>query len=91
MKSYSQVLNSFNIRLENITEWFFKKYLVEEFNIENFITKMLGENLSYFEKCRVIIPEIDRILKQYNYYLKDGEINQELLQISSTQLILIPF
>lgn len=87
MMTYNQVLNNFNVRLENIIEWFFKEYLVEEFNIENFITKMPGENLSYFEKCRVIIPEIDRILKQYNYYLEDREINQELLQISSTHLL----
>lgn len=85
--SYSQVLNTFDIRLENIIEWFFKDYLFDEFDIEDFITKMPGEKLSYFEKCRVIIPEIDRILKQYNYYLEDGEINHELLQISSTHLL----
>lgn len=85
--SYSQVLNRFDVRLENIIEWFFKEYLFDEFDIEDFITKMPGEKLSYFEKCRVIIPEIDRILKQYNYYLEDGEINQELLQISSTHLL----
>lgn len=85
--SYSDLLISFNIRLENIIEWFFKEYLFKEFNIENFITKMPGENLSYFEKCKVIIPEIDRILKQYNFYLEDREINQELVQISSTHLL----
>ncbi|MGL5621638.1 hypothetical protein [Cetobacterium sp.] len=87
MISYSKVLIDFGIRLENIIEWFFKEYLVKEFGIRNFITKMPGEKLSYFEKCKVIIPEIDRILKQYNYYLDDGEISQELLQISSTHLL----
>lgn len=87
MISYSKVLSDFGIRLENIIEWFFKEYLVKEFGIRNFITKMPGEKLSYFEKCKVIIPEIDRILKQYNYYLDDGEISQELLQISSTHLL----
>lgn len=87
MRSYYNLLHDFGIKIEDIIEWFFKKYLLDEFKIKDFITKMPNESLSYFEKCRVILPEIDRILKQYNYYLKDKEIDQELLQISSKPLV----
>lgn len=87
IKSYCKLLSDLDIKIENIVEWFFKNYLLEEFGIKNFICKMPNDNLSYFEKCRVILPEIDRILKQYNYYLKDKEIDQDLLQMSSTHLL----
>lgn len=84
--SYIKILEKYKIRLEEIIEWFFKDYLLQEFRINNYIVKMPTSNSSYFEKCRSILPEIDRILKQYKFYVEDGEIDQELLQISSTHM-----
>lgn len=84
--SYIQVLNVLNIRIEDMIEWFFNDYLSIEFSIEDFIIKMPSDSSSYFEKCRTILPEIDRILKQYNVLIEDGEIDQELIQISSSSV-----
>ncbi|RNB67309.1 hypothetical protein, partial [Brevibacillus panacihumi] len=84
MQSYVQVLNSYHVRIEDMIEWFFMEYLSKEFGISNFIVKMPTDASSEFEKCRAILPEIDRILKQYNLYLEDGMIDQELLQVSSS-------
>ena len=84
--SYVQILKKYEIRLEEVIEWFFKDYLLEEFKIANYVVKMPTSNSSYLEKCRAITPEIDRILKQYQYYIEDGEIDQELLQISSSHM-----
>ncbi|HDR7315619.1 TPA: hypothetical protein QCW94_004113, partial [Bacillus cytotoxicus] len=64
--SYVNVLNVLSIRLEEMIEWFFEIYLKEEFQINDFIVKMPSSEASYFEKCRTILPEIDRIFKQYN-------------------------
>lgn len=86
--SYIEVLKIFGVRFENIIEWFFHKYLPEEFNVNDFIVKMPSENAPYFEKCRTILPEIDRVLKQYNMFVEDGFIEQELLQMSSSHLFL---
>ncbi|MGD7025168.1 hypothetical protein ACQCVK_21640 [Rossellomorea vietnamensis] len=82
--SYVNVLNVLGIRLEEMIEWFFNVYLKEEFHINNFIVKMPSSEASYFEKCRTILPEIDRIFKQFNSLIEDGEIDQELIQMSST-------
>ncbi|WP_242948045.1 hypothetical protein [Clostridium baratii] len=71
------------MRLEDMMEWFFHEYLKEEFSINEFIIKLPSEGASYFEKCRTILPEIDRILKQYNVLIEEGEIDQELIQMSS--------
>ncbi|MGH1050527.1 hypothetical protein [Bacillus cytotoxicus] len=82
--SYVNVLNVLSIRLEEMIEWFFEIYLKEEFQINDFIVKMPSSEASYFEKCRTILPEIDRIFKQYNTLIEDGMIDQELIQMSSS-------
>ncbi|WP_312832511.1 hypothetical protein [Sedimentibacter saalensis] len=84
--SYIKVLKVLGVRLEDMIEWFFHEYLKEEFGISNFIVKMPSEGSSYFEKCRSILPEIDRIFKQFNVLIEDGEIDQELIQISSNSV-----
>lgn len=84
--SYIEVLNVIGINIENMIEWFFSDYLKEEFAIDNFVIMLPSDSSSYFEKCRTILPEIDRILKQYNVLIEDGEIDQELIQISSSSV-----
>lgn len=81
--SYANVLNVLGVRLEEMIEWFFGVYLKEEFQVINFIVKMPSKEASYFEKCRTILPEIDRIFKQYNVLIEEGVIDQELIQMSS--------
>lgn len=84
--SYTNVLKIFEVRIESMMEWFFNEYIKEEFNINEFIVKLPSENTSYFEKCRSILPEIDRIFKQYNVLIEEGEIDQELIQMSSSSV-----
>lgn len=84
--SYTNVLKIFGVRIESMMEWFFNEYIREEFNINDFIVKFPSENTSYFEKCRSILPEIDRIFKQYNVLIEEGEIDQELIQMSSSSV-----
>ena len=43
-------------------------------------------NTSYLEKCRTMLSEMDGVLKQYNLYIEDGYVNQELFQISSSHM-----
>lgn len=84
--SYSEVLNVYNFRLVDMIKWFFCDYLKLEFNISNFAIKMPREETSYLEKCRAILPEMDRVLKQYNLLVEEGEIDQELIQISNSSI-----
>jgi hypothetical protein len=86
MYSYIQVLKAIDVRVEDMIEWFFHDYLSSEFSINNFIVRMPSDVSTYFEKCRTILPEIDRIFKQYNALVEDNEIDQELIQISSSSV-----
>ena len=87
MMSYYSELQKMNIRLEDIIVWFFKEYLVKEFGIKNYNISMPSKNSNYLEKCRTLLPEIDSCLKQFNYYVEDGIIDSDLLEISSKHLL----
>lgn len=64
-------------------KWFFKNYIKDEFSIQNFSVTTPSNGLSYLEKCRLIVPEIERILKQFTLLVNYGKIDKEFLQFSS--------
>ncbi|PKM39317.1 MAG: hypothetical protein CVV04_11410 [Firmicutes bacterium HGW-Firmicutes-9] len=83
---YYRLLKKNNIRIETIIEWFFLVYLNDEFQIKDFHVRMPSENSTFLEKCRIILPEIESILKQYKMYTDENAIDHELLQMSSDHL-----
>lgn len=83
---YYEQLQKYGLRIEDLILWFFNEYLPKEFNIENYNINMPSKKSNYLEKCRTLLPEIDSCLKQFNYYVEDGIIDSELIQISSTHM-----
>ena len=88
IKLYCQVLSEFDKRLENIFKWFFEEYLWDEFGVEGFTLSIPSENSTFLEKVRTICSEIDSILRQFNTYIENGEIDRELLEISRNSPII---
>ena len=86
MVSYYQRLEALDIRLEEVIEWFFKEYILDEFKIENYKINPPSVSSKYLEKCRTLLPELESIIKQYNLYIEDGYIDHELLQMSSNPI-----
>jgi len=86
MAGYYQQLKKNGKQLEDIFKWFFEKYLLDEFAIRGFRMNVPSLNTSYLEKCRTMLSEMDGVLKQYNLYIEDGYVNQELFQISSSHM-----
>ena len=86
LNAYYDQLNRLNIRLEDVIEWFFNSYLKENFKIENFSISMPSKDSTFFEKCKSVLPEIDHILKEYKYYVEDGQVDPELVSMSSEHM-----
>jgi len=86
INAYYEELNKLGIRIEDIIEWFFDKYLKENFKIDNYIISMPSKDSTYFEKCKSILPEFDHILKEYKLYVQEGSIDPELISISSEHM-----
>ena len=88
MIGYCKELEKYNIYLEDIIDWFFCNYLEEEFNVKGFSFNKSSRTASYLEKCRNIAAEFDSILKKLKIYCEDGEIDDELLHISTEHMFI---
>ncbi len=54
--------------------------------IEGFNVKLPPLENPNFEKCKSIFPTIESIMKKYSFYIADGFIDEELLEIESRPL-----
>ena len=87
MNGYCDLLLEKGIRIEDVYQWFFTDYLKDEFGAEGFVFHAPSESQSVLEKCRSLPAEMDGILKQFQLYVKHGEINRELLEMSSNHTV----
>jgi len=87
IKGYYNELFGLGIRLEEVIEWFFIEYLVKEFNASKFKITMPSSNSTMLEKCTIIMPGMESVLKQFSLFVQEGEIDFELLEIRSEPLV----
>ncbi len=88
MNTYYNFLQKNNISLELVIKWFFEEYLKEEFGVDGFVYNPSKNDASWLDKCRNISSEMDGVLKQYRMYVEDGQIDRELLEMSSEHIVL---
>lgn len=82
--SYSRVLNDLGYSIENIIKIVFSKIFPERYGLSsNVHFEIPTKASSALEKIRVIAPEFESILKQYKLFVENGEVDYELLRISS--------
>lgn len=84
--SYSHILELRNIQLESLVVWFFKDYLPEEFHVEGFIFNPPSAGVTDLDKCKILATEIDSLLKQFDFYTREGVLDRELFEINSDSL-----
>jgi hypothetical protein len=87
LDAYSRLLSELGRPIEDLLSWFFQDYLAAEFNIQGFHVDIPSNSHSLLNKCKLLPPEIERILKMYQMYVQDGEIDIELLRLSSDQFM----
>ena len=82
-QAYFDYLKQNEIDVEEIIEWYFNIYLETELDIKGFRFHASNKESSYDERGKSIICEMDSILDQYELFVRNGEINQDLLEIKS--------
>lgn len=87
MKIYYDFLRDHNVDLENVFAWFFTEYLEDEFGVKGFYMKASSAT-DYAEKCRTLVSEMEGVLKQYRMYVRDGNIDRALYEMSSEHLVI---
>lgn len=75
MKLYVTFLKKSDIYLENVIEWVFNSYIKEELGIAGFSISLPSRGASALDCCKLIGPEIERILIAYQVYVEMGEVD----------------
>lgn len=88
MLQYNNELKKHELSIEKCIEWFYTEYLKDEFGVQDYLVYMPSDNANYFEKCRIIFPEIDGIIKQFSIFQENKVVDHDLLEISSSS---VPF
>lgn len=71
-------------RVEDAIKSFYEDFLREQYNYPSQRITIPSVESSYVEKFRALAPEMDSVIKQYNLYSKEGEIDPELLALESS-------
>ena len=81
---YLDYLKHYNIRLESILEFIVNNYLNTEYGINDLKISLPSENATILEKIRMLAPELENLVRQYQFYIEEGFIDNELLELSSS-------
>lgn len=79
MVFHQQYLTDRGKRMEDLLTWFYNDLLKNKYGYPSGAISLGQENASEVDKIRVLIPEIDAILKRYDLYANKGEVDEELL------------
>lgn len=71
------------IELELAIEWFFEEYLPVEFDASGFRFSPSARKSSFLEKTRHLLVEMESVVRQFERFVEDGEIDRELLSMTS--------
>ena len=80
---YDRYLRDHDTNLEEVYRWFFSEYLKNAHEVDGLIYTPSTQASTYLEKCRHVFAEMDSIIKQYSLFVENGELDPELLKISS--------
>lgn len=73
-------------KLEDVLSSYVKEVLINHYDLSELRLNFPSPNTSYLEKNRLLVPELESLLKQYSLYVEEGHIDHELLQLSSASL-----
>jgi hypothetical protein len=70
--------------IEKCIQYYVVDHLDNLFGLKGFRFNLPSNGISYFERIRTLLAEFDALLRQYKLYKEEGEIDNELLCMSST-------
>lgn len=80
---YNNILGTIESSIEEILYNIFTTIFHEKYGFAENARFSIPTATSYLEKVRLLAPEFESALKQYSLFVQDGQIDFELLEISS--------
>lgn len=79
---YRNTLSTINCSFERDLKEFYEHYLRNAYGYPGLDINLPKTEDSALNKCLIICPVIDAIVKQYNAFVEEGEIDKELIRLS---------
>lgn len=80
---YEKIVRRLNTSLESVLHHVFTKSFQEKYGFADNARFYIPSATSYLEKVRLLAPEFESVLKQFKLFVENGEIDFELLQMTS--------
>ena len=82
LHGYNNVLKKMGSSFETELKQFYEIHLRDEFGYHGLSINLPRIDDSALNKCRIICPELDAIVKQYNTFVKNDEISKDIIRLS---------
>lgn len=86
VEALQNVLNGEGRSIEAAVKVFYEQYLSEKYGYPSGQLSIADQAADWITKCRTIAPEIDRIAQRYELFAQTGDVDEELLRISSDSI-----
>lgn len=83
IESMQSVLHEENTSIEASIKSFYQQYLKDKYCFPSGTLSLADDSADMVTKCRAIVPEIDAVAHRYEQYAKTGDVNEDLLRMSS--------
>jgi hypothetical protein len=80
--AYMHTLETHGIYLEDIIKEFYNNVLLEDYGYNGIDLNIPGYESPIVDKIRTILPEIESIVRQYDLYVKEGDVNPQILALT---------
>lgn len=83
LMGYRTFLKDEGTSIESAVEWYFNECLPGVFGLEGLAVRMPTEQTTYLEKCRHIGPEIEKVLKAFSVFVKQGSLDPDYYAVET--------
>lgn len=79
---YRETLKKINISFETELKQYYEQHLKDAYGYPGLKINLPKADNSALDKCLIICPLLDAIVKQYNAFGKEGEIDKDIIRLS---------
>lgn len=81
--AYFDYLTFLKIDLEEVFAFYYNEHLKSEYGFPDFFFNASSKSYTYYERCKLLIPELDSLLKQFDFVQRYGEIDSDVFELDS--------
>lgn len=79
---YNDILTGMQTSVEQELKKIYEVHLKDKYNYPSLVLNFPNVTDSWLNKCRVLLPELDSVVKQYNTYVEYDEVDIDIIKYS---------